>query len=226
MRPQAIRVLDLGRTRFAEAFECQLAVVAARRCGEDPDTLLLTEHEAVATLGRSSRPLSSEALSALRARAIEVCETNRGGAATYHCPGQLVAYPILDLREHGADLHGYIRGLEIATIAALEDLGIPAIARPGLRGVWVGERKIASLGVAVRGWVSYHGVALNVDCDLTPFALFAPCGLEGVEMTSVARELGTRATTPGMAQAKSAFVRAFAQRFGFGHCQTVLTGTE
>lgn len=145
---------------------------------------------------------------------IELHEITRGGKVTYHGPGQLVGYPILDLRglfDGRPDLHAYIQGIETVLVQALQDLGIPAQSREGLRGVWVQSRKIASIGVAVRGWVSYHGFALNVCNDLSPFRLIEPCGLPDVEMTSMSVELGREVT---VAEAAEAVVGRFAKHFG------------
>ena len=205
-----LSVLCLGRTKYDEALKWQLDLVEWRREGAIGDTLILTEHEPVVTLGRASEPEDTPDPRVLARHGIAVCEASRGGKATYHGPGQLVGYPIVDLRARGedctggvrapalhvdlraggGDLHRYVGDLEAALIGALARLGIEAQSRPGLRGVWVGSRKIASIGVAVRRWVAYHGFALNVDCDLEPFRLFAPCGIKDLEMTTVAEVLG------------------------------------
>lgn len=154
------------------------------------DTLLVTEHESVITLGRACGPEDLPDPRLVARHGIALRETTRGGRATYHGPGQLVGYPILDLRERGCDLHRFMDDIQDALIAALGRLGVQARARPGLRGVWVDDRKIAAIGVAVRRWVSYHGFALNVDCDLSPFGLIAPCGMSGAQVTSMAEVLG------------------------------------
>ena len=213
--PRVLRVHDLGHTQFGAAFRHQTALVERRRAGAIPDTLLLTEHAPVVTLGRGARALPPEVLEALARAGLPVVETNRGGAATYHGPGQLVGYPILDLRAHGCDLHAYLDALEDALIGALGRLGCEARSRPGLRGVWVGEAKIAAIGVAVRGWVSYHGFALNVNPDLSPFGLFAPCGLAGVRTTSLEVELQRPASWD---DARPAVIAALAEQFGYEHC--------
>jgi lipoyl(octanoyl) transferase len=127
-------------------------------------------------------------------------QTNRGGQATYHGPGQLIGYPILDLHPLGRDLHRYLRALEEALIATLHEYGVSGSRRDGLTGVWVEKRKIASIGVGVRRWVSMHGFALNVCGDLEPFAHITPCGIAGVEMTSVARESGEDLDVPSTAE--------------------------
>ncbi len=148
---------------------------------------------------------------------IPVVETSRGGQATYHGPGQLVAYPIVDLRQWRTDLHWYLRQLEAAGIETLRRLGLSAGNRPGHTGVWIEERKIASIGVAVRGWVTYHGLALNVACDMAGFADFDPCGLPSEVMVSL-RELGVEATVIAVA---AAFAQAFQQTMGYGRLNTL-----
>jgi lipoate-protein ligase B len=155
------------------------------------DTLLLVEHDPVITLGRGTRaeslPVPPEQL---ERRGVPVVEVERGGDVTYHGPGQLVGYPILDLQRHRPDLHWYLRQLEAALIDALGILGVAADRNPGRTGVWTAGRKIASIGIHVKQWVTFHGFALNVSTDLAPFDLIVPCGIPGVVMTSVAKELG------------------------------------
>ncbi len=196
---QALAVVDapelpaewLGRLRYADALRLQQARHAARCAGSRGDALLLLEHTPVVTLGRGSE-LAHEtvALAPLAARGIEVLRSGRGGRATYHGPGQLVGYPIVDLRNYGRDIHAYAGALEAALIAAAADFGVRARRRDGLRGVWVEHRKLASIGVEVKRWVTMHGFALNVDMDLAPFELFTPCGLQSVRFTSLAAEAG------------------------------------
>lgn len=151
------------------------------------DELLLLEHEPVYTMGRTPDQSSLRNAEALPHPLVRI---NRGGQATYHGPGQLVGYPIVDLRPRGQDLHKYLRGLEEALIDGLAEMGVKAQRRAGLTGVWVGERKIASIGVGVRRWVAMHGFALNVSGSLAPFRMITPCGIAGVEMTSVEQETG------------------------------------
>ena len=185
-------VADLGRRRYGEVLVLQRELVR-RRLSErsQPDMLLLVEHEPVVTLGRGTRASSLPVSpAALERRGLEVFEVERGGDVTWHGPGQLVGYPILDLEAQRADLHWYLRRLESAVVNALARLGVAAGAREGLTGVWTGERKIASIGIHVRRWVTYHGFALNVITDPAAFDSIVPCGLHGVEMTSVVRELG------------------------------------
>ena len=185
-------VRDLGRQSYAQALELQRALARDRVAGEsEEDLLLLVEHEPVVTLGRGSRPESLPLSAAvLHSKNVELHEVERGGDVTFHGPGQLVGYPILDLRNHRQDLHWYLRTLEKALITALDTLGIDAGTNPGLTGVWTRGRKIASIGIHVKQWVTYHGFALNVNTDLSYFDLIVPCGIRDVVMTSVALEAG------------------------------------
>ena len=207
-------VHDLGVVPYADALVVQRAIARDRIAGIVPeDVLLLVEHPPVVTLGRSAKGAHLTAAPALlAARGVEVHEVERGGDVTFHGPGQLVGYPIIDLKRHRQDLHWYLRQLEGALIDALATVGIPADRRPGLTGVWTTTgRKIASIGVHARDWVTWHGFALNVTTDLTYFDLIVPCGIPGVTMTSVARELGHAPEQP--AAMASAVVRALADRF-------------
>ena len=183
-------VSDLGTLPYAEALALQRAVAKARISGAfDEDLLLLVEHPPVVTLGRSSKSqhlLASPAL--LQARGVELHEVERGGDVTFHGPGQLVGYPIVDLKRHKQDLHWFLRQVEESLIRAIEPLGIMAERRAGLTGVWTGGRKIASIGVHARDWVTWHGFALNVTTDLSYFDLMVPCGIAAVEMTSISGE--------------------------------------
>jgi lipoyl(octanoyl) transferase len=185
-------VQDLGRSAYGEALELQRTLCRRRISGElAEDLLLLVEHDPVVTLGRGTRPESIPLAPAeLSRRGVAVFEVERGGDATFHGPGQLVGYPIIDLRQHREDLHWYLRRLEEALIGALDQLGIAAGTNPGLTGVWTGGRKLASIGIHVKQWVTYHGFALNVTTDLDYFDLIVPCGIKDVIMTSVAQELG------------------------------------
>lgn len=209
--PAPLLVAPLGRRAYADVLAFQRALCRARIAGRlRDDVLLLVEHPPVVTLGRGTKatslPLSAAALTA---RGVEVFEVERGGDVTYHGPGQLVGYPVLDLTRHRQDLHWYLRELEGALIDALEELGVAAGRSPGLTGVWTGGRKIASLGIHVKQWVTFHGFALNVDVDLAAFDLIVPCGIHGVTMTSVAREGGTARWET----ATDAVVRALGRRF-------------
>jgi lipoyl(octanoyl) transferase len=190
----------LGRVSYAEALELQSDLAARRRAGEISDTVLLLEHEPVYTIGRT--PDKTSLAGAAPALPHPVVEISRGGQATYHGPGQLIGYPILDLQLLGRDLHAYLRALEEALIATCAALALDATARPGLTGVWIESRKLASIGVGVRHWVSLHGFALNVteEC-LAGFHAIVPCGIIGVEMTCLERELGRPVTVPDLAEA-------------------------
>jgi lipoate-protein ligase B len=185
-----IVVVDLGRRPYGEVLELQRELCRRRVAGEaEEDLLLLVEHEPVVTLGRGTRASSLPLpRAALEARGLEVYEVERGGDVTLHGPGQLVGYPILDLSGWRRDLHWYLRQLEAALIQGLATLGIPAERNAEKTGVWTGGRKIASIGIHVKQWVTLHGFALNVATDLSLFDLIVPCGIPGVTMTSVARE--------------------------------------
>lgn len=217
--PPCVRVL--GTVPFAEALKLQRETALAVARGECGDTLFLLEHPPVVTLGRGSRPehlLASR--EALARQGIELCEVDRGGDVSYHGPGQLVGYPVLDLtRRGGRDLHRYLRRLEALLVDALDRLGVPATTVAGRTGVFVADaggaptrRKIASIGVGAKGWVTRHGFALNVDLDLAGFRHIVPCGLHDVEMTSVARERGCAPPDLG-ARARSAVRAAFEAHF-------------
>ena len=192
MGERELWTVPLGRVPYTEALELQRRLARDRIAGTIPqDVLLLVEHPPVVTLGRSSRDkhlLASPDF--LAARGVELFEVERGGDVTFHGPGQLVGYPIMDLKRHKQDLHWYLRKLEESLIAVLRAYGIAAEQNKGLTGVWTGGRKIASIGVHARDWVTWHGFALNVTTDLSYFDLIVPCGISGVVMTSMARELG------------------------------------
>ncbi len=222
-----LAVARLGVVPYAEALTRQRALAEDRIAGRlGCDTLLLLEHPPVVTLGRGTRasslPLAPELLTR---RGIEVYEIERGGDVTYHGPGQLVGYPIFDLSAHRKDLHWFLRQIEEALILALARFGIAGERRASYTGVWTGGRKIASIGIHVRQWVTWHGFALNVTTDLSPFELIVPCGIPDVVMTSVARELDAR--THGRTDARAhggtaldgevrdAVIDAFVRTFGF-----------
>ncbi len=178
----SLRVVDLGRAAYLPTLEMQRRLAAGRAAGEVPDTLLLVEHEHVITLGRKTSPEN------LGAQPIPVVQVERGGDATYHGPGQLVGYPIVMLEDH--DVRRHVREMEAALIAAVARFGIDGTRVDGHPGVWVGGRKLASVGVAVIGWVAYHGFALNVNTDLSYFEMIRPCGLDPRTMTSMQNLLG------------------------------------
>jgi lipoyl(octanoyl) transferase len=191
-RPE-VEVRRLGRIPYADALALQRELVEERRAGRVGDLLLLVEHPHVLTLGvrgdggRSHILASAEALAA---RSIEIHETGRGGDITYHGPGQLVGYPIIDLKPDRCDVHRYVRDLEEVLIRVAADYGIEAGRAPGLTGVWVGESKLAAIGVRIARWITSHGFALNVATDLAYFNLIVPCGIAGRGVTSLETLLG------------------------------------
>ena len=203
----------LGVVPYSQALELQRSVARQRIDGTvSEDVLLLLEHPPVVTLGRSSKEkhlLASPAL--LKARGVELFEVERGGDVTFHGEGQLVGYPIIDLKRHKRDLHWYLRQVEEALIVALGTFGIEAERNTGYTGVWTSGRKIASIGVHARDWVTWHGFALNVCTDLRFFDLIVPCGIQSVTMTSVAEELGRPVS---VAEVSSVVASAFSATFG------------
>jgi lipoate-protein ligase B len=210
-------VHDLGRAPYAAVLELQRSLCRRRQAGEiRDDLLLLVEHEPVITQGRGTRAGSMPLAAAeLQRRGVGIYEVERGGDVTFHGPGQLVGYPILDLRNHREDLHWYLRSLEAALIESLRRLGITAGRRHGLTGVWVEDRKIASIGVHVKQWITYHGFALNVTTDLSYFRLIVPCGIAGVVMTSVAAELPGSDLAALPEQTRSAVLAGLSTVFDF-----------
>ena len=188
-QPHPCALIDLGMVPYRAAWELQRRLVAARQADAIPDVVLLLEHPHTYTIGR--RGDDSEVLATpehLRRLGATVVEVDRGGLATYHGPGQLVGYPILDLRPRDRDVHRYLRDLEQALIDTLQECAIPAQRIEKKTGVWVGDRKIASIGVRFSRWISSHGFALNVTTDLSYFSHIVPCGMPTVTMTSVAQE--------------------------------------
>ena len=220
MPARALLVSRLGLVPYGRALELQRAAARLRIAGEiADDLLLLVEHPPVVTLGRLAKQshLCAPA-DVLERRGVEVHEVERGGDVTYHGPGQLVGYPIVDLKRHRQDLHWYLRQVEEALIRALAALGVRAGRKAGSTGVWTGDasggelvprRKIASIGVHARDWVTWHGFALNVTTELAAFDLIVPCGIAGVEMTSVARE----GVAAGMPEVERAVAAAFGEVF-------------
>ncbi|MEX2180878.1 MAG: lipoyl(octanoyl) transferase LipB [Gemmatimonadaceae bacterium] len=215
-------VVDLGLRSYAEALAFQREAAAARiERRLTQDLLILVEHPPVITLGRSTKAghlLATKEL--LDARGVELFEVERGGDVTFHGPGQLVGYPIVDLTEHRQDLHWFLRQVEEVVIRAVAPFGIVAARNPGKTGVWTRDRKLASIGVHARQWVTWHGFALNVTTDLSYFDLMVPCGIADVTMTSVEREILAGAdgvcwaAPPGLgAEARAAAVRAFGDVF-------------
>ena len=222
LRP--LLVTDLGVMSYAAALDVQRAAAKARIDGTlEEDLLLLVEHPAVVTTGRSTKAghvlLAPEALAA---RGVELFDVDRGGDVTFHGPGQVVGYPIVDLQHHTPDLHWYLRQLEAALIRALASFDIRAARNPGLTGVWTEGRKIASIGVHARLWVTWHGFALNVTTDLSYFDMLVPCGIANVTMTSVEQELLRReqagnaclAPSPALSEeARDAVILGMAETF-------------
>jgi lipoyl(octanoyl) transferase len=207
-----LMVQDLGRGSYAEVLELQRRLCRQRISGDIPeDMLLLVEHEPVVTLGRGARPASLPLTPAeLEARGLQVFEVERGGDVTFHGPGQLVGYPIIDLRRHREDLHWYLRRLEAGLIQGLARIGIEGTTTAGLTGVWTRGRKIASIGIHVKQWVTFHGFALNVTTDMTNFDLIVPCGIPNVVMTSVSRELGRTDSTALWEESRTAVIEGIA----------------
>lgn len=209
MDPSTPSFIDWGRTRHADATARQLALVDDRLSGKAGDSLVFTEHEPVYTLGlragAAAHLLWDDAERARRGIGLE--QTGRGGDITYHGPGQIVGYPIVSLAQ-SRDLHAYLRFLEQVVIDALAELGLAGTRRDGLTGIWIGPRKIAAIGVAARRWVTFHGFALNLDPDLTPFSGIVPCGIPSAQgtVTSVAAELGR---APEAAKVKGLLADAF-----------------
>jgi lipoyl(octanoyl) transferase len=203
-------VLDWGRTRYEAAWRAQDELVARRIAGEIGDTLVFTEHDPVYTVGLRSGAADHLVWAAdhLAREGIEVVKTNRGGDITYHGPGQLVGYPIVDLSAR-KDLHDYLRLLEQVLINTVGGLGLVATRREGKTGIWVGTRKIAAIGVAVRRWVAYHGFALNVQPNLAHFQGIVPCGISATEgtVTSLQAELGREVD---LTEVKARLAREFA----------------
>jgi len=205
-----LEVITTGIIPYADALAWQRELAEDRIAGRlSHDVLLLVEHPPVLTLGRNSHPAHL-----LERHGIDVFEVERGGDVTFHGPGQLVGYPILDLKAYKQDLHWYLRTLEQALIDALTRLEIPAERNPGLTGVWTRGRKIASIGIHVKQWVTWHGFALNVTTDLSHFARIVPCGIQGVEMTSVAKERGAGSGEQLWEESVAAVVKGFESAFG------------
>jgi lipoyl(octanoyl) transferase len=204
-------LLDLGRLDWLEAFRIQQQFVAERKRGERADTLLFVEHPHVVTLGRNAHEQNVLASADILARAgISLHETDRGGDVTYHGPGQIVGYPILDLREWKRDVHAYVRGVEQFLIDALAALGLSAEREPGATGVWIGGKKVAAIGIHISRWITSHGFALNVDTNLTYFQYIVPCGL--TKPVCSLRSLGCAASHD---EVKHAIAASFAKVFDF-----------
>ena len=210
---------DLGRVGYAEAFQLQRGLVERRKRGEIPDQLLILEHPHVVTMGRNGSLANVLASPEVMARAgIEFHQTDRGGDVTYHGPGQVIGYPIFDLREWKRDVVAYVRAIEQAIIDALGEFGIAARREQGATGVWTDRGKVAAIGVHISRWVTSHGLALNLTTDLSYFRYIVPCGLTK-PVTSM-RELGCQASR---GEVVGALARGFGREFGFDE---ILTSTE
>jgi lipoyl(octanoyl) transferase len=222
MSPELL-LLDYGTLPYRHAWEVQLHLAEQRGEGAIPDVLMLLEHAPVYTRGRRTKPeelpMGDEWY---EARGIEVLDTDRGGLVTYHGPGQLVAYPIIDLAPLGGDVHEYVRGLERVMIGSLAEHGVGAQTIEGLTGVWTegpppgpgvenAAKKIGSIGIHVSKGITTHGLAVNVDNDLQPFEWVVPCGIQGVAMTSIAQEGGS---APTVSAYKATVARHFGAEFG------------
>lgn len=197
-------LLDLQRRDYEETWRVQHSLVDLRARDRVPDVLVLVEHPHVITMGRSAKPEN------ILSKTIPVYEVERGGDVTYHGYGQLVGYPILDLSSRGKDIRGYLRSLETTVIETLGQFGIVSERIEGRTGVWIHEKKIASIGVAVRGWVTFHGFALNVSTDLSYFSTIKPCGYDSAIMTSMTEQLGRQVSIP---EVKGPLTRAFERTF-------------
>jgi lipoate-protein ligase B len=216
-----LEVLDLGRMRYADAFAIQQRLVEQRKRGEGSDTLLFVEHPHVVTMGRTGKQQNILASEEVLARTgIECYESDRGGDVTYHGPGQVVGYPILDLREWKRDVHAYFYGVERSLIEALAVFGIMAerIQERGYEGVWVKGAKVAAIGIHISRWITSHGFALNVETDLEYFKYIVPCGL--TKPVCSLRSLGCQA---GRDEVMRAITASFAQVFDY---QAVMAGQE
>ena len=209
-----LEVQRLGRVGYTDALDLMQQLVEQRKRGEIPDQLLLLEHPPVITLGVKTRNDRSHVLAtpaSLQAAGVELFETGRGGDVTYHGPGQLVGYPILDLRPDRCDVHRYVRDLEQVMIDAAASFGLSAGRVPGLTGAWVGRDKLAAIGVRISRWITSHGFAFNVSTDLSHFDFIVPCGIADRGVTSLGRLLGRPVP---LATVEDAVVDAFASVFG------------
>jgi lipoyl(octanoyl) transferase len=210
--PRPLQILEPGTLPYAAGLELQAELVARRRAGEIADTLILLEHPHVITLGSSADPAHVLVDEAQRAvLGIELFEAGRGGDVTYHGPGQLVAYPILDLKPDRKDLHRYLRDLETVLMGVASDFGIPAERSEAGTGIWTPAGKLAAIGVRVSsGWITSHGIALNVTSDLSYFETIVPCGIADRGVSSMERELGR---VPDASRVRKSFVRRFGETF-------------
>lgn len=210
---RSIEIRRLGTVSYAEAAELQKSLVEERRAGNVPDLLLLLEHPHVITLGVKVDTARSNLVATpdmLASRGVEVHESGRGGDITYHGPGQIVGYPILDLRPERCDVHRYVRDLEEVMIRAAADFGLNGVRIKGLTGAWLGADKLGAIGVRISRWITSHGFAFNVSTELDYFSLIVPCGITSGGVTSLSRALGRRVP---MADAEASIVRHFGEVF-------------
>jgi lipoate-protein ligase B len=199
---------DLGRTDYPVALALQERILESKQRGASADVILFVEHSPVYTLGRSGKESNI-----LTPQDVPVYRTSRGGDVTYHGPGQLVVYPILDLRSKlRKSVHRYLRNLELSALRTLKDFDLEATRRPPYTGIWIDEKKIAAIGIAVRRCITFHGLALNVNTDLSYFNRIIPCGLDWANVTSMAKELGTE---QNLIEVRDRFLSHFAQLFGY-----------
>lgn len=214
-------VYKLGTVPYAKALDIQLKLLELRKKGEIEDTLLLLEHPHTITIGRRGNMANLHAAEKYLEKAgIHFEVISRGGDVTYHGPGQLVGYPIMDLNEMGRDIHKYLRRLEETIIVSLDDFGIRGRRVKDVTGVWVKWHKIASIGVGVKNWITYHGFALNVNTDLSYFDMMVPCGIENVRMTSIQRWLA-RKEFVDMPEVEESIIKAFTHVFDITHSNTI-----
>ena len=212
MRELAVR--RLGTVTYADGLALQQTLVEDRRADRIPDTLVLLQHPHVLTLGVKRETARAHVVASpdvLQARGVDVYEAGRGGDITYHGPGQLVAYPILDLRPDRQDVHRYVRDLEEVMIRLSAGYGLAAGRIAGLSGTWIGDRKIGAVGIRISRWITSHGIAFNVTTDLSYFDLIVPCGIADKSVTSLARELGREVV---MSEVEDRFAERFAEVFG------------
>jgi lipoate-protein ligase B len=206
-----LAVADLGVVEYGAALDLQTAIVAARLEDKIGDSLLLMEHPHVITLGRGA----DERFIVANPAGVPTYRVSRGGQVTYHGPGQLIGYPIIKLEGRARDVTRYLRNLEQAMVDALRESGLDASRRAGLTGIWIGARKIASIGVGIRRWVTYHGFALNVSTDLSFFDAIVPCGIEGCRMTSISECIEPGREQISIREFSASMQRSFARVFGY-----------
>jgi len=199
---------DVGQIDYPAALALQEKILQLKQRGHSADVMLFVDHPHVYTLGRGGK-----ASNVLVPQEVPVIRTNRGGDVTYHGPGQLIVYPLIDLRSKlRKDVHRYLKNLELSTIYTLKDFGLEGARRPPYTGIWIGNRKIAAIGIAVRRGITFHGLALNVKVDLSYFKRIVPCGLAWADVTSMEKELGV---APSIMEIREKFLHHFAELFGY-----------